>query len=72
MESWQAAMAAGRDKTVLLSDFRLRPHLAAILSRQLPQLSVLAYNEIGIGTKIESVGTVSLQSLEAQPVGSTA
>jgi len=69
--SYKAAMAAGHEKTVLLCDYRLRPHLAAILSRQLPQLSVLAYDEISTASKIESVGTVSLQTLEAQPVEAT-
>ena len=59
-ESWRVAMEYGFDKTVLLCDYRLRPHLAALLARQLPQLPVLAYDEVVPGTQIESVGTVSL------------
>jgi flagellar biosynthesis protein FlhA len=64
-DAWQEAMAQGRDKTVLLCDSRLRPHLAAMLARQLPQLPVLAYDEIAIGTNVDSMGTVSLESQPA-------
>ena len=60
-EAWKSAMDQGHDKTVLLCDFRLRPHLAALLARQLPQLAVLAYDEIALGTNVRPVGTVSLQ-----------
>ncbi|MHC4561680.1 MAG: flagellar biosynthesis protein FlhA [Planctomycetota bacterium] len=60
--AWTQAMEAGLDKTVLLCDYRVRPHLAAMLSRQLPQLAVLAYDEITVGTQIESVGTVAVPS----------
>ncbi len=59
---WQKAMDEGHDKTVLLCNFKARPHLAPILARQVPQLPVLAYDELAVGTKIESVGTVSLQT----------
>jgi flagellar biosynthesis protein FlhA len=58
---WKEAMGAGHDKAVLVCDDRVRPHLAAMLSRQVPQLPVLAYNEIETGTQVETVGTVSLQ-----------
>ncbi len=58
--AWQNAMNEGHDKAVLLADYRLRPHLAALLSRQLPQLPVLSYDEVAVGTKVESVATVSL------------
>jgi len=64
--AWRAAMEAGMDKTVLLCDFQIRPHLAAMLARQIAQLPVLAYDEITIGTKIESVGTVDLPGEEDQ------
>jgi flagellar biosynthesis protein FlhA len=59
--AWSAAMNEGHDKAVLLCDFRLRPHLAALLSRQWPQLAVLAYDEIIVGTPVHPVATVSLQ-----------
>ena len=65
-DAWRAAMEAGMDKTVLLCDFQIRPHLAAMLARQIAQLPVLAYDEITIGTKIESVGTVGLPGEEDQ------
>lgn len=57
-------MEQGFDKTVLLCDFRLRPHVAALLARQVPQLPVLAYDEVAVGTNIESVGTVNLETAE--------
>jgi flagellar biosynthesis protein FlhA len=61
---WRVAMEQGFDKTVLLCDFRLRPHVAALLARQVPQLPVLAYDEVAVGTNIESVGTVNLETAE--------
>jgi flagellar biosynthesis protein FlhA len=67
-EAWKAALDQGHDKVVLLCDYKLRPHLAAILCRQIPQLPVLAYDEIAIGTRIQSVGTISLQAQAAEAV----
>jgi len=64
-DAWKAALDAGHDKTVLLCDYRVRPQLAALLSRQISQLPVLAYDEISIGTKIESVGTITLHQAPA-------
>ena len=69
--AWKAAMDQGHDKTVLMCDSRLRPHLAGLLCRQLPQLSVLAYDEIAIGTQIESVATVNLTPQETVLAGAT-
>ncbi len=60
--AWTTAMNEGHDKAVLLCDFRLRPHLAALLSRQLPQLPVLAYDEITVGTPVESIATISMET----------
>jgi len=59
--AWNAAMQQGHEGVVLLCDFRLRQHLAAMIWRQLPQLPVLAYGEIAVGTTIETAATVSLQ-----------
>jgi len=59
--AWNGAMNEGHDKAVFLCDYRLRPHLAAMLSRQLPQLPILAYDEISAGTAIETVATAALQ-----------
>ncbi len=65
-QAWQAAMEKGHEQCALLCSYQLRPHLAAMLSRQIPQLPVLAYDEIAPGTKIESVGTVSTEFSQAQ------
>jgi len=69
-DAWRGAMDLGFDKVVLLCDSRIRPHLAAMMSRQLPQLPVLAYDEIAVGAKIESVGTVSMQVQAAEALAS--
>jgi flagellar biosynthesis protein FlhA len=68
-EAWKAAMEQGQDSAVLLCDFRVRPHLSAMLSRPLPQLPVLAYDEIAVGTRIQATGTVSLPSQQGELVG---
>jgi flagellar biosynthesis protein FlhA len=67
-EVWEKTLEGGHDKAVLLCDFRVRRHLAGMLARQLAQLSVLAYDEVAIGTKVESVGTISLQLQETEMV----
>jgi flagellar biosynthesis protein FlhA len=59
IDAWKAAMDAGQDKAVLLCDSRLRHHLAGLLARQLPQLPVVAYDEITPGARVESVGKVA-------------
>jgi flagellar biosynthesis protein FlhA len=61
-EAWRRAMEAGLDRAVLLCDYRLRSPLSGMLSRQLPQLPVLAYDEISTGTQVESVASISLQT----------
>jgi flagellar biosynthesis protein FlhA len=66
---WQNAVAGGHDKAVLLCDSKVRPHLAALMARQAPQLAVLAYDEVTIGTRIESVGTISLRPMESAEAG---
>ena len=70
-EAWRTALDAGHDKTVLLCDFRLRRHLAGMLARQLPQLPVLAYDEIAIGAEVQSVGTVRLTDQPAEALAAT-
>jgi flagellar biosynthesis component FlhA len=62
VDAWKAALDGGNDKAVVLCDFRLRPHLSALLNRQVPQLPVLAYDEIALGTRIEPIATVSLRN----------
>jgi len=60
-QAWKSAMDKGKDKVVLLCDSRLRCPLAAMLSRTVPPLSVIAYDEIELGTEIEPVETISGQ-----------
>ncbi|MFZ2146821.1 MAG: flagellar biosynthesis protein FlhA [Sedimentisphaerales bacterium] len=59
--AWKAAMDKGRDKVVLLCDSRLRSPLAVMLSRTVPLLPVVAYDEIVLGTEVEPVETISIQ-----------
>jgi flagellar biosynthesis protein FlhA len=63
-EAWRAAMDKGQDKAVLLCDYRMRPQLAGMLARAVPQLPVLAYDEIAIGTQIESLAAIKLEAPE--------
>jgi flagellar biosynthesis protein FlhA len=67
--AWKAVMDKGIEKTVLLCDSRLRMPLAAMLSRSLPQLPVVAYNEIALGTDIEPLQTISLPQQGAKIAG---
>jgi flagellar biosynthesis protein FlhA len=57
--AWREAMELGREKTVLLCDYKLRPHLSAMLSRQLPELPILAYDEIAPESDVEVVTTIA-------------
>jgi flagellar biosynthesis component FlhA len=60
-QAWKAAMDKGKDKVVLLCDSRLRSPLAAMLSRTVPPLPVVAYDEIVLGTNIEPIETIIVQ-----------
>jgi len=60
-QSWKKAMDDGKDKVVLLCDARLRSPLAAMLSRTVPPLPVISYDEIVFGTEIESIETVATE-----------
>ncbi len=64
-ESWKAAMDQGKDKVVLLCDSRVRAPLSKLLSRSVPMLPVLAYDEIVLGTGIEPIDTLSSGTEEA-------
>jgi flagellar biosynthesis protein FlhA len=63
-QAWKAAMDKGRDKVVLLCDSRLRSPLAAMLSRTVSLLPVIAYDEIVLGTEVEPIETISIQQNE--------
>ena len=63
-DAWKGALEQGYDRTVLLCDARIRLALASLLARQVPRLTVLAYDEIAHGTRIQSIGTVSLTPVQ--------
>jgi flagellar biosynthesis protein FlhA len=63
--AWKAAMDKGHDKVVLLCDARLRSPLAVMLSRTVPMLSVVAYDEIILGTDVEPIETISIRQAES-------
>jgi flagellar biosynthesis protein FlhA len=62
--AWKAAMDKGKDKVVLLCDSRMRAPLAKLLSRSVPMLPVLAYDEIILGTGVEPLETLSATTEE--------
>lgn len=59
--AWKTTMDKGLENIVLLCDSRLRNPLATMLSRTVPPLPVLAYDEIVLGTDIEPVEVISIQ-----------
>jgi flagellar biosynthesis protein FlhA len=63
--AWKAAMDKGHDKVILLCDSRLRSSLAEMLSRTVPLMPVVAYDEIVLGTEVEPIETVSIQPGES-------
>lgn len=63
--AWKAAMDNGKDKVVLLCDAKLRSPLAVMLSRTVPMLRVVAYDEIVLGTDVEPIDTISIQQSES-------
>ncbi len=68
-QAWKAAMDKGRDKVILLCDSRLRSQLAAMLSRTVSLLPVVAYDEIVLGTEVEPIETISIQQVTTVPEG---
>ncbi len=65
VQAWKTAMDKGKDKIVLLCDSRLRSLLAIMLSRTVPLLPVIAYDEIVLGTDIEPIEAITIQQNEA-------
>jgi flagellar biosynthesis protein FlhA len=59
-QAWKAATNMGNEKVILLCDSRLRMPLSEMLSRTVPPLAVIAYDEIVLGTEIETVDTISV------------
>jgi flagellar biosynthesis component FlhA len=64
-QAWKVEMDKGKDKIVLLCDARLRASLSAMLSRTVPLLPVVAYDEIVLGTEVQPIETISVQQLES-------
>jgi flagellar biosynthesis protein FlhA len=64
-QAWKTAMEKGRDKAALLCDSRLRAPLATMLSRTVPPLQVVAYDEIVLGAEVEPIETISVQQADA-------
>jgi flagellar biosynthesis protein FlhA len=60
-QAWRSAMDKGKDKIVVLCDSRLRPALADILTRTVPSLPVVAYDEIVLGTEVEPFETIVVE-----------
>jgi flagellar biosynthesis protein FlhA len=67
-KAWKAAMDKAADKVVLLCDSRLRSPLAVMLSRTVPPLPVIAYDEIVLGTEVEPIETINVQQTESAPL----
>jgi len=65
-DCWKQAMEQGRDNIVLLCDYRVRAHLANMLERQLPQLPVVAYDEVATGTQIDTIASVEMELEDAE------
>jgi flagellar biosynthesis protein FlhA len=63
--AWKAVMDKGVDKVVLLCDSRLRSALSTMLLRTVPLLSVVAYDEIVLGTEVEPIEIVSVRQIES-------
>jgi flagellar biosynthesis protein FlhA len=60
-QTWKTIMDKGKDKVVLLCDSRLRSPLSGMLSRTVPLLPVIAYDEIVLGTNVEPVETITIR-----------
>ncbi|MHC4187953.1 MAG: flagellar biosynthesis protein FlhA, partial [Planctomycetota bacterium] len=63
--TWKQAMDKGKEKVVLLCDSKLRAPLASMLARTIPTLSVIAFDEIVLGTEIDSIQTISFQQADS-------
>ncbi len=64
-QAWKLAMDEGKDKVILLCDSRIRSPLAKMLSRTVPLLPVVAYDEIVFGTEVETIETISVNQFDS-------
>ncbi|MFQ6034691.1 MAG: flagellar biosynthesis protein FlhA [Sedimentisphaerales bacterium] len=67
-QAFKAAMDQAKDKVVLLCDSRLRWPLSSMLSRTVPLLPVIAYDEIVLGTEVEPIETITVEQTESPVV----
>jgi flagellar biosynthesis protein FlhA len=63
-KAWKNAMDKGIEKVVLLCDSKLRCPLSSMLSRTVPMLPLVAYDEIVLGTEIEPLETITSGQIE--------
>jgi flagellar biosynthesis protein FlhA len=61
-QAWKKGMDQGYEKVVLLCDSRLRYNLAEILSRSVKMLPVVAYDEIVLGTDVDPIETIRIET----------
>jgi flagellar biosynthesis protein FlhA len=59
-QAWKTAMDKGSEKVVLLCDARLRCPLSVMLSRTVPMLPVVAYDEVVLGAEVEPIEIISI------------
>ncbi|MBS3822188.1 MAG: FHIPEP family type III secretion protein, partial [Phycisphaerae bacterium] len=71
-EGWKQAIEQGHENVVLLCDYRVRAHLAGLLERQIPQLPVLAYDEVANGTDVQAVARVTLDAEPSEAIAAEA
>ena len=71
VHAWKSAADKGVERPVLLCDSRLRHSLAGMLSRAVPLLSVIAYDEIVLGAEVEPVETVKLNTVDGVDIPSS-
>jgi flagellar biosynthesis protein FlhA len=61
-QSYKSAMDKGHDKIILLCDARLRTIVKNLLSRSISRLPVVAYDEIIVGTQIDAIETITVET----------
>lgn len=66
VEGWKTAMEAGHENVVLLCDYRIRAHVAGMLERQVPQLPVVAYDEVATDSQVQTVAVIAMELEEAE------
>ena len=59
-DAWKSAMDRTFDNTIVLCNARIRSPLRNLISRAMPRLPVVAYDEITAGIDIEPVEVVSM------------